>query len=114
MALPALTLEERTLALAKAAAARKQRAEVKDQLKQGEVSLAEVIELGTTEEAIGKIRVVELLESLPGVGRVRAARLMEEVRIAHSRRVRGLGANQRAALLAEFPGRAPVRRGAGG
>lgn len=119
MALPPLTAEERALALAKAAAARKQRAEVKDRLKQGDLSVAEVIALGAIEEAIGKIRVVELLESMPGVGRVRAGRLMTDLRIAHSRRVRGLGNHQRAALIAEFPhgvatGAALGRRGAGG
>ena len=41
----------------------------------------------------------EALESLPGVGKVKARRLMEEVGIADTRRVRGLGAQQRQALL---------------
>jgi len=40
-----------------------------------------------------------MLESLPGVGKVKARRLMEEVGIADTRRVRGLGAQQRVALL---------------
>ena len=41
-------------------------------------------------------------ESLPGVGKVRAKQIMERLGIAESRRVRGLGANQRAALEQEF------------
>jgi ribosomal protein S13 len=45
-----------------------------------------------------------LLESLPGVGKVRAKQIMERLGIAESRRVRGLGANQRASLEREFGG----------
>lgn len=104
MALPPLTPEERALALAKAAANRKQRAEVKGQLKAGEIGLKDVFELALEIEAIGKTRVIELLEALPGVGRVRAERLMEICEIARSRRVRGLGVHQREALLRAYSG----------
>ena len=48
----------------------------------------------------GGITVV--LESLPGVGKVKARRLMEDIGIAESRRIRGLGDNQRRELLAAF------------
>jgi ribosomal protein S13 len=48
------------------------------------------------------MKVSALLESLPGVGKVRAKQIMERLGIAESRRVRGLGANQRAALEQEF------------
>jgi ribosomal protein S13 len=50
------------------------------------------------------MKVSALLESLPGVGKVRAKQLMERLGIADSRRVRGLGTNQRAALEREFGG----------
>jgi ribosomal protein S13 len=50
------------------------------------------------------MKVSALLESLPGVGKVRAKQLMERLGIAESRRVRGLGANQRASLEREFGG----------
>ena len=43
-----------------------------------------------------------MLESLPGVGKVKARRLMEEIGIADNRRVQGLGAQQRKALLDEL------------
>ena len=56
---------------------------------------------------IGKIRVKELLKSMPGVGKARALQLMEEHGIAEGRRVRGLGASQRAALEAEFADACP-------
>jgi hypothetical protein len=104
VALPPLTPEQRAAALEKAAKARKERAEVKNRLKHGAVSLAEVLKDGQTDDVIGKMKVSALLESLPGVGKVRAKQLMERLAIAESRRVRGLGANQRAALEREFGG----------
>lgn len=102
MPLPPLTPEQRAAALEKAAAARKVRAGLRERLKRGEVSFAEVLALGDTDEIIGKMRVSAVLESMPGVGKVRAQRIMEKLTISPSRRVRGLGAHQRAALEREF------------
>ena len=104
MALPPLTPEQRAAALAKAARARKDRAEVKNELKHGGLTLHVVLARGQTDETVGKMKVSALLESMPGVGKVRARQIMERLGIADSRRVRGLGANQRAALEAEFAG----------
>jgi ribosomal protein S13 len=64
--------------------------------------LADVFQAGETDEAIGKMRVSAVLESMPGVGKVRAQRIMEKLSISVSRRVRGLGLHQRAALEREF------------
>ena len=101
MPLPTLTAEQRQQALEKAAEARRKRAELKAQLKSGNQSLAQV--LGSPEDdTVGKMKVSSVLESLPGVGRVRAKKIMERLDISESRRVRGLGAKQREALLAEF------------
>ncbi len=100
---PELSPDARQAALAKAADARRQRAELKEKLKMGSVSLAELLAQSDGDEVIGKMKVVAVLESLPGVGKVRARRLMEELKIAESRRVRGLGAQQREALLKQFP-----------
>lgn len=102
MALPPLTPEQRAAALEKAAASRRERAEVKHRLKHSGVSLGEVITEGKSNDVIGKMRVSALLESMPGVGRVRARQIMEEVGISESRRVRGLGQNQVTALLDRF------------
>lgn len=101
---PQLTAEQRQAALAKAAVARRARAEVKDRLKMGSLSLPELFTLAGTDETIGKIKVLALLESLPGVGKVKARRVMDDVGIAETRRVQGLGAQQRARLLEEFGG----------
>ena len=101
---PQLTAEQRQAALAKAAIARRARAEVKDRLKMGSLSLPELFTLAGTDETIGKIKVLAMLESLPGVGKVKARRVMDDVGLAETRRVQGLGAQQRARLLAEFGG----------
>lgn len=102
MPLPPLTPEQRSAALVKAAAARKSRAELKVRLKSSGASLADVLEEGQTDEAVGKMKVLAVIESMPGVGKVRAQRLMEDLEISPSRRVRGLGTNQRQALLKAF------------
>lgn len=102
MALPSLTPEQRAEALEKAARARRERAAVKNRLKYAQGSLREVVESGKSNEVIGKMKVSALLESMPGVGRVRARQIMAEIGISESRRVRGLGANQAAALVARF------------
>jgi len=102
VALPPLTPEQRSAALVKAAEARKIRAEVKNRLKHSGGSLSDVLRRGQTDPVVGKMRVTALLESMPGVGKVRARQIMERLGISESRRVRGLGANQAAALEREF------------
>jgi hypothetical protein len=100
--LPNLTPEQRAAALEKAAAARRERAEIKNRLKNASGSLGEVIQEGQTNDVIGKMKVSALLEAMPGVGKVRARQIMEDIGISETRRVRGLGANQREALVSRF------------
>lgn len=102
MALPQLTPEQRADALAKSAVARRERAEVKNRLKYAQGLLSEVIAEGKKNDIVGKMKVSALLESMPGVGRVRARQIMGEIGIAETRRVRGLGNNQIAALIERF------------
>jgi hypothetical protein len=99
--LPTLTEEQRREALAKAAQARKKRAEVKEKLKTGQLALKDLLDR-REDETVSKMKVSSVLESMPGVGKVRARKLMERLDISASRRVRGLGAKQKEALLAEF------------
>ena len=100
---PSLTAEQRQAALQKAAEARRVRAEVKARLKLNRLSLRELFDQSDHDEMLAKLKVVSVLESLPGVGKVRARRLMAELDISESRRLRGLGTKQRAALLEAFP-----------
>ncbi|MBX6372249.1 MAG: integration host factor MihF [Acidothermus sp.] len=110
MSVPHLTAQQRAEALAKAAAARARRAEIRDRLKHSKESLAAVLALGQDDDVIGRMRVAALLEAMPGIGKARAAQIMDRIGIATTRRVRGLGARQRSALLAEFDGQPPARR----
>ncbi|MGH2767366.1 MAG: integration host factor, actinobacterial type [Actinomycetota bacterium] len=98
---PPLSDERRRAALAKAAEARRQRAELKERLKSGETSLKELLQ-HTDDETVSKMKVSTVLESMPGVGKVRTRRLMERLNISESRRIRGLGIKQRESLLKEF------------
>jgi hypothetical protein len=99
---PVLTDAQRKAALEKAAEARRVRADLKERLKMGSITLTEVIQQASADEIVGKTKVLAVLESLPGVGKVKARRLMEDIGIAESRRLRGLGDQQRAALLESF------------
>ena len=99
---PQLSPEDRARALEKAAFARRERADLKNRLKMGSLSLRELLEQAETNEIYGKTKVLAVLESLPGVGKVKARRAMEDVGIADTRRLRGLGKEQRAKLLELF------------
>ncbi|WP_313409948.1 integration host factor, actinobacterial type [Aeromicrobium sp.] len=102
MALPELTDEQRREALAKAAAARQVRAEVKNRLRHSGASVAEVLAEAKRNEAIAKIKVLDLLQSIPGIGKLTAQQIMAQLNIAESRRLRGLGSNQAQGLIAEI------------
>jgi len=99
---PTLSDEQRKAALEKAAEARRVRAEIKEKLKMGSTTLADLLAQADGDEMVGKMKVLAVLESLPGVGKVKARRAMEEIGIAESRRLRGLGEQQRAKLLDAF------------
>ncbi|WP_248922441.1 integration host factor, actinobacterial type [Olsenella intestinalis] len=97
MALPQLTDEQRKAALEKAAAARHARAELREKIKKGEVSLEEV--LNSDDPIANRMKVTALIESLPGYGKAKAAKIMDELGISSTRRVKGLGARQREQLI---------------
>ncbi len=86
--------------MAKAGEVRRKRAEVKAKLKMRSISLSDLLEQAETDEVVAGTKVLAVLESLPGMGKVRARRMMDEIGIADSRRIRGLGDQQRASLLA--------------
>lgn len=108
---PALTPEERSAALEKAKASRKRRAEVKEQVKNGDISIAEVLDLAKNDEIVAKMRVLELLESKSGVGKVRGAALLDKLKISRTRRIQGLGRLQVEEILKEFPSLTSTLRG---
>jgi hypothetical protein len=100
MAAPKLTPEQRARALEKAAAARRDRAALKQALKEGSLSFKQLLARVDSDTAVAGLKVSAALTALPGLGKVKAAKLMERLGIAESRRLRGLGAKQREALIA--------------
>ena len=98
MAIPQLSPEDRQAALEKAKAARIKRAEVREELKSGKLSIREVL-AQKDDPVIGRMKVSTLIETIPGYGQAKAEKLMKELQIAESRRLRGLGSRQLAALL---------------
>jgi len=100
--LPTLSPEQRAAALEKAAEIRKARAELKEQLKSGKTTLTKVLDRAEADDVVGKLKVSAVLQAMPGIGKVRATQIMEKLKIAESRRLRGLGDQQRKALLGEF------------
>ena len=101
MPLPTLTEEQRKAALEKAAEARRARAELKQKLKAGTMTLSQMLS-SEGDDTVAKMKVSAVLEALPGVGKVRAKKIMEKLEIAPTRRIRGLGDKQKSALLEEF------------
>lgn len=98
--LPSLTPEQRSEALKKAAAARHARAALRDDIKAGKVTMAEVFEMD--DDVARRMKVSALIEAMPGYGKAKAAKIMDELGISESRRVQGLGVRQREQLLARF------------
>ena len=98
MAIPQLSPEERKAALEKAKEARIRRAQVRDDLKSGALTLEKVLTM-KDDPVVGRMKVSTLIETLPGYGKAKAEKIMAELHIAESRRLRGLGERQEAALL---------------
>lgn len=95
---PSLSAEQRSAASARAVSNRRRRAEVKDQLRHGDLSWLQLVDLAHTDEVVAGLRVQEALLSMPGVGPRRLTRFMKEAGVSPSRRLRGLGRHQAAAL----------------
>ena len=100
MVIPTMTDEQRREALAKAAAVRVERGKLRAKLKSGEIKPDEAID----EPVAQRMRVLSFLTALPRVGKATAQKFMEDNGIVPNRRIKGLGVNQRAAVL-EFASR---------
>lgn len=102
MAIPKLTPEQLQQARSAATAARRARADLKNEVRTGKLSFAKALDASETNEALAHLKVVDLLKAMPRVGDKRAAEIMERLEIAPNRRLRGLGRHQIAGLKAEF------------
>ena len=99
---PKLTMEQRKAALEKAGIVRKKRAQVKQELRAGELTFVGLLERAENDEDLSGIKVLSVLESIPGIGKVKARRRLKELNISEVRRVKGLSVKQRNALLSQF------------
>ncbi len=102
MSPPTLTVEQRKVAGERALAARRVRAEARVALKSRELTLAVLLSRAEEDPAIARMKVVEALEALPAIGPTKAQAIMTRLGISSSRRLKGLGMHQRAALLEVF------------
>ena len=102
MPAPEMTDEQRARALARAAEARRVRAEVKQLLKTGSLTLDELFARAEEDELIAGIKVGAVVVSMPHMGKIKAIRLLEELGIDEKKRLRGLGSRQKEALLGSF------------
>ena len=99
MSLPEQTPEQRQAALEKAAAVRRERAEIKQLLSMGTITFAELLERAEEDDVVAGMKIGTVLPNLPHMGKVTSKRLLEELGIDDAKRIRGLGSRQRASLL---------------
>ena len=102
--IPKLTNEQRSENLEKARAARKRRAAILKSIADGSYSVVDVLDMALEDETVSRMKVFTLIKAAPGYGFARTQQTMNRLHIAESRRIKGLGANQRAALVELFGG----------
>lgn len=100
MGVPVRSASERDAALVAALGARQERARLREALRQRELSGVDVLQNADANPVWAALKVTWVLEALPGIGPARAAQLMDEIGVASTRRVQGLGVRQRSALVA--------------
>ena len=85
----------------KAKETRAARAVVRADLKAGRLSPAEAI-ARIDDPIVGRIKVSTFIRSLPGFGKAKAEKVIADLGIMENRRLAGLGARQREALLEQL------------
>jgi hypothetical protein len=103
---PERSLQQRLEALERANDVRLYRAEMKREIKRGEVLVQEV--LAEPGERVETMKVFDLLLAMPKVGRVKANKVLARSRVSPSKTVGGLTERQRCELLSLLP--VPARR----
>ncbi len=93
---PVRSPSQRMEALQKANAIRSQRAQLKKELKSGELEIVAVLK--DPPEFLKTAKVMDLLLVVPKFGRVKAARVLTRCRISQAKTVGGLSERQRAEL----------------
>lgn len=102
MAIPTLSAEQLESARAAATEARRARADLKAQIRTGQITFCQALDAASQDETLAHIKVVDLLKTLPRVGDKRSVEIMDRLGIAANRRLRGLGRHQIESLKQEF------------
>lgn len=103
MTLARLSDEARKKGLEKARVVRKKRSQIKEELKQGKTTLKKLIEDDELfQEYVSGMKVLSIVSSLPGNGKMNALRVLEELKISPSKKMGGLGKNQKASFFKHF------------
>ena len=89
---PKLSTDARAAAALKAVLARKERAEVKNQLANGDLSIFDLFT--DTRDSVIRMRLSDALKSVPGVGSKRMEQIFAKTGISKSRRIAGVGRKQ--------------------
>jgi hypothetical protein len=97
---PVRSLDQRMEALKRANDIRVRRAKLKKRLKDGAISIEEI--LADPPEYVSTAKVFDMLMAVPKFGRVKAARFLNQCRISQSKTVGGLSERQRAELIGLF------------
>lgn len=95
---PVRSEAQRAIALDAAMRVRRERADLRRDLKSGAVRPESTLD----DARFTGVRVRWFLESLPGIGTARASAIMTELHIAPTRRLGGLSDRQRGALIARL------------
>lgn len=98
MALPQMTPEQRAAALEKAKIVREKRSAAMADLAAGKIKPKAFMD--NSDPVYAKVKVTSFLKKLPGIGAAKAAQALEVCSIPDNRRLGGLGAKQKEALLA--------------
>jgi hypothetical protein len=94
---PLRSLDQRMEALRRANEIRVRRAQLKKDLKAGNVQIEEI--LSNPPQYVETAKVVDILMAVPKFGRVKAARFLNQCRISQSKTVGGLSERQRTELV---------------
>lgn len=89
--------------LEKARLVREKRAEIKKALKRGHLNLDNLFnDIKLFNNFISNMKIIELVSSLQGIGRVNAEKILRKLNINFSKKVGGLGKNQKENFMKYF------------
>ncbi len=97
---PVRSLDQRMEALKRANEIRVRRAQLKRDLKSGQVRIDQI--LHDPPDYVSTAKVFDMLMAVPKFGRVKAARFLTQCRISQSKTVGGLSERQRTELIGLF------------